>query len=195
MTVARLLLLAAVTAAALAALPPAQAQMPPPGLAHGCVVVFDFPDAGETICYDVARTDCKVWEVRTTFTGTETTCLVGAQQNAAPASPPGCYEVYSRTDVGTYSVVRRNSCAPPEAYECPYPGAPIDQCQSLLQAKSASPGLPTLQRECVHQGQGELQSEDCVDPTSTSCTLYEQRTTGVGGDWWCYPSMQHGSWD
>ena len=48
------------------------------------------------------------------------------------ASANPCYENYSRTDVGTLSVVRRDSCAPPELYQCPTPGAPLDQCTDLL---------------------------------------------------------------
>lgn len=45
---------------------------------------------------------------------------------------PDCYPVYSRTDVGTYSVVRRTSCSAPEVYSCPSEGAPIDQCDNVL---------------------------------------------------------------
>jgi len=262
--VSRFLLVAALTAAALAALPSAQASIPPPGLAHDCITVYDFPDEGLVLCYDLSRSDCKVWEVHTTFIGTETTCIVGAQENSASAGV-ACMPVYSRTDVGTYSVVRRDSCSPPQVYECPYPGAPISSCQDLLQLRTASalaspmeaqptcleyysdwtvgpvhhhqtdschstndvcgvdqsqvaawvasdPGAavscatggitasssasqplpPVGQRTCYHQGQGELQSEYCVDPNSTSCTVYESRSTGVSYDWWCYPSGQHG---
>jgi hypothetical protein len=56
---------------------------------------------------------------------------------AAPAGPQ-CMQVYQRTDVGTYSIVRRNSCAPPEVYECPYPKAPIPECEPLLRADAAA---------------------------------------------------------
>lgn len=57
-----------------------------------------------------------------------------------------CYMVYSRTDVEQYSVVRRNSCAVPEVYQCPYQGAPINQCRhvqdGLLTAQAAAPPEP-----------------------------------------------------
>ena len=53
---------------------------------------------------------------------------------AADARPldPQCMEVYSRTNVGDYAIVRRNSCAPPEVYQCPYAGAPISECEYIL---------------------------------------------------------------
>ena len=40
-----------------------------------CVTVYDFPDAGLMYCYYVDR-PCLVTETRTTFLGTETTCVV-----------------------------------------------------------------------------------------------------------------------
>lgn len=52
---------------------------------------------------------------------------------AQPVDTPPCYEVYTRYDVGTYSIVRRNSCAAPEFYQCPYQGAPISSCRGLLE--------------------------------------------------------------
>lgn len=52
---------------------------------------------------------------------------------AEPIEPPNCYQVYTRYDVGTYSIVRRNSCAVPEFYQCPYQGAPISSCRGLLE--------------------------------------------------------------
>jgi hypothetical protein len=258
MTLARFLMLAAVAALALATLPAATAETQAPDAAVNCVTLYDFPDNGEKLCWDLGASGCKVWEVRTTFIGTQTNCIVGGEETTQ--STVNCYEVYSRTDVGTYSIVRRSSCAPPEVYECPYDHAPIDQCRSPLQAavtssssqecldyyqewtvgpvhhvqqdschstnsvcgteehaylaeQESSPdpaGLASctvdslglvaaagspLHRTCYHSGQGELQSQDCVDPTSTSCTVYMQRSTGVSSDWWCYPSMQHGSWN
>jgi hypothetical protein len=48
------------------------------------------------------------------------------------SADPQCYPVYSRTDIGTYSIVRRSSCSVPEVYSCPYEGAPIDQCDNVL---------------------------------------------------------------
>ena len=195
----RTLMLAALACAALAVLPAAQAETPLPAATADCKVIYDFPDEGLTLCYDLTSSQCKVWTVHETFFGPQTTCIVGAGESSSSSAGLQCYDVYSRTDVGTYSIVRRNSCAPPEVYQCPYEHAPISSCQSLLEATAApsavapasSPPDP-LQRRCVHQGQGELQSEDCVDPTSTDCTLYEQRSTGVSYEWWCYPSLQHG---
>lgn len=55
-----------------------------------------------------------------------------------------CFPVYSRTDVGTYSIVRRTSCSPPEVYSCPYEGAPISSCENVLAVRSASVGLPPV---------------------------------------------------
>ena len=51
---------------------------------------------------------------------------------AASADPPQCMEQYSRTNVGTYAIVRHNTCAAPQVYDCPYAGAPLDQCDDLL---------------------------------------------------------------
>lgn len=57
-----------------------------------------------------------------------------------------CYMVYTRHDVGTFSVVRTSSCAVPMAYQCPYEGAPISQCDNVLtlaasSAAVAAPGV------------------------------------------------------
>lgn len=57
-----------------------------------------------------------------------TTLAVIAPQAAAE---PQCMEVYSRTDVGNYAIVRKDSCSL-EVYECPYAGAPISECWTLL---------------------------------------------------------------
>ncbi len=40
-----------------------------------CVTVYDFPDAGLKYCYYTSGS-CLVTETRTTFLGTETTCVV-----------------------------------------------------------------------------------------------------------------------
>jgi hypothetical protein len=76
--------------------------------------------------------------------------------SASTASTAGCYMVYTRTDVGTYSVVRRTSCSPPEFYSCPYQGAPIDQCRGLLELSAATasaeipwPGGQTPDVQCM----------------------------------------------
>lgn len=52
---------------------------------------------------------------------------------AADAKPeePQCMPVYQRTDVGTLSIVRKDSCSL-DVYECPYEGAPISSCEHLL---------------------------------------------------------------
>ncbi|MEK6976543.1 MAG: hypothetical protein AABY18_09405 [Candidatus Thermoplasmatota archaeon] len=52
---------------------------------------------------------------------------------AADAAPPEpqCMPVYQRTDVGTISIVRKDSCSL-DVYECPYEGAPISSCEHLL---------------------------------------------------------------
>lgn len=51
--------------------------------------------------------------------------------NAQPPEPQ-CMPVYQRTDIGTYSIVRKDSCSL-DVYECPYEGAPISSCRHLLQ--------------------------------------------------------------
>lgn len=51
--------------------------------------------------------------------------------NADPLDPPPCMDVYSRTDVGTTSIVRRNSCSA-EVYTCPDEGADLRECRPLL---------------------------------------------------------------
>jgi hypothetical protein len=75
---------------------------------------------------------------------------------SASASTLSCYLVYTRTDVGTYSIVRRTSCSPPEVYSCPYEGAPIDQCSGVLELRSAAvssefpwPGGQTPDVQCM----------------------------------------------
>lgn len=49
----------------------------------------------------------------------------------AAQDPSPCMPVYQRTDVGTISIVRKDSCSL-EVYQCPYAGAPTWQCQPLL---------------------------------------------------------------
>ena len=51
--------------------------------------------------------------------------------SAAPPEPQ-CMDVYSRTDVGQLSIVRRDSCHV-EFYWCPVQGAPISECDTLVQ--------------------------------------------------------------
>ncbi len=263
-----LILIALLTLGALA-LPTAQAEPLPPADAATCVTVYDFPDLGWRVCVAPNDAGCRVYEYRTTFTGTEKNCLLPVMASsslgppdlsswpkcfpvavgflcvspywpgcnlwivwtAAPIPPsclygtsdpptttsaspwPGgstpdvqcmdvysetylfgpywlvrrdscsaqlyecpegynppappcqeaqllelsssaspapvgmdCYMVYTRNDVGTYSVVRRTSCSVPEVYECPYEGAPISQCHHVT-----DDGAPT-HRPDVHVG-------------------------------------------
>ena len=51
---------------------------------------------------------------------------------AASTDAAGCYYIYTRNDVGQLTVIRRSSCSPPEPYWCPYPGAPLQDCDPLL---------------------------------------------------------------
>ena len=71
---------------------------------------------------------------------------------SASASTLSCYMVYTRNDVGQYSVVRRTSCSPPEAYHCPYQGAPIEQCDpvtDVLRASTAA-SAPAYEPQCMY---------------------------------------------
>lgn len=55
-------------------LPPEPA--PSGASAINCVTVYDFPDAGYKLCPTLDNPHCLLWEERTTFIGTERTCLV-----------------------------------------------------------------------------------------------------------------------
>jgi hypothetical protein len=132
--------IALLSLSALAALPGAGAHMIDP-LFPKCQTVYDFPDEGLVVCVDPADDDCPVYGYHTTFLGTEKECFVHGAQWASSASVD-CFPVYSRTDVGTISIVRRNSCSPPEVYQCPYEGAPLDQCTNVLEVRSASSSEP-----------------------------------------------------
>ena len=70
----------------------------------------------------------------------------------ASASTAACYMVYTRTDVGEYSIVRRTSCSPPEVYHCPYEGAPIEQCDSALEILrvSTAASAPAYEPQCMY---------------------------------------------
>lgn len=57
-----------------------------------------------------------------------------AAATGASGAVDGCYMVYTRYDVGQLTVIRRTSCSPPEPYWCPYPGAPLQDCEGLLGA-------------------------------------------------------------
>jgi hypothetical protein len=208
-------------------------------------------------CVNPRDADCLGYVNQNALPMVNPVCLVDASLSAGAASPPPCYDIYRRTDVHTFTLVQRNSCSA-EAYTCPTPGAPLDQCQPLVSQAAAVAGAPEPQclqyyREtevgpyrhvqrnscesehylcdeeavpyllskptlddlvvctwestglvgpvlassqpvCHRAGQGELQSRSCVDPASTDCTVYVERTTGVSSEWWCSPSGGHGSW-
>ena len=55
-----------------------------------------------------------------------------APAGAAEPLDPQCMPVYSRTDVGQLSIVRKDSCSA-EFYWCPSEGAPISECDYLIQ--------------------------------------------------------------
>ena len=52
-----------------------------------CVTVYDFPDAGLVYCYDL-QGDCTLSETRTTFLGTETTCVISRQAASRRSTGP-----------------------------------------------------------------------------------------------------------
>ena len=60
------------------------------------------------------------------------TTLAMAPAGAADPLDPDCMPVYSRTDVGQLSIVRKDSCSA-ELYWCPSEGAPISECDYLIQ--------------------------------------------------------------
>lgn len=47
-------------------------------------------------------------------------------------SADACMYLYTRTDAGQLTVIRRSTCAPPEPYWCPYEGAPLNECDPLV---------------------------------------------------------------
>lgn len=95
------------------------------------------PVAVGRLCFSPYWPGCNLW-VEWTAIPAPPTCLHRTDDPSTVAAGPECMDVYSRTDVGTYSVVRRDSCAPPELYECPYEGAPTSQCRDLLRLEAAS---------------------------------------------------------
>ena len=59
--------------------------------------------------------------------------LLAIVPSADAQDPPvQCMPVYSRTDVGQLSIVRPDSCSA-YYYWCPYEGAPISECDPLIQ--------------------------------------------------------------
>lgn len=142
-----LLALVAISLAAMALAPTAQAHVAPPRP--------DFPlcqpaVVGE-VCFSPYWPGCNVW-IEWTAIPAQPTCLYRSDPVAASAAGPGvqCMDVYTRYDVHTISIVRRDSCAPPEFYQCPTPGAPISSCTPLLEL-SAAAALPGLQEpDCYH---------------------------------------------
>lgn len=135
------------------------------------------PAAVGTVCFSPYWPGCNVW-VEWTAIPAQDTCLYRSDPLAASASGPDvqCMDVYSRTDAHTVSVVRRNSCAPPEAYQCPYPGAPIASCDPLLQAQAAAaaPLPPAVAPPPVHcmPYERELAVSDDVQVVQGGCGSY-----------------------
>lgn len=133
----------------------------------------------------------------------DTSCLLAPVATQAAAAEPNCLSVYSEYEVGPVRHVQRDSCHS-ETYVC---GVEVREAVKDPIATSPGPGNPgaclgnlgdastgdLLERRCLRQGQGELQSVTCVDPQDPDCLVYRQQITGVGSQWWCYPSGEHGS--
>lgn len=134
--VALLLAFVALAPTAQAESPATPAQGPPEVSFPACV-----PAAVGTVCFSPYWPGCNLW-VEWTAIPLPPSCLYRTDGLQTQDSGPtlDCMPVYSRTDVETVSVVRRNSCAAPEAYQCPYQGAPINECDGLLEFSAAAAG-------------------------------------------------------
>lgn len=131
-----LIALVALSLAALALVPSASAHVAPPRPEFPlCEPVAPLGSA----CVSPVYPGCNVW-IEWTAIPAQPTCLYRTDGLAASAAGPDvqCMDVYTRYDVGTVSVVRRDSCAPPEVYDCPYEGAPISSCDPLLELTAAA---------------------------------------------------------
>jgi hypothetical protein len=95
-------------------------------------------------CVNPRDADCLGYVNQNALPMVNPVCLVDASLSAGAASPPPCYDIYRRTDVHTFTLVQRNSCSA-EAYTCPTPGAPLDQCQPLVSQAAAVAGAPEPQ--------------------------------------------------
>lgn len=143
----RLLLLSA--AVALAALAPtAQAYATPPTAsavaAPDCMDIYNRWDAGTVSVVQRSSCDYEVYQCPSPGADLSTCRNLLVMESTAAASGPDCYMVYTRTDVGQLTVIRRTSCSVPEFYWCPYQGAPLYQCEPLvgLEASTASSQEP-----------------------------------------------------
>lgn len=106
--------------------------------------------------------------------------------------PVECAAIYARHEVGPAAMVLTSGCSG-HAEVCGQHVAARDLSCLLATTSAPQPVPDPLARTCSTTGMGELQSRYCVDPTSTDCTVYVLRSTGVGSEWWCYPSGEHGS--
>jgi hypothetical protein len=129
-----LLLLSAAALALTALAPSGQAYTGPYRDVNPCESGFGAYAVVGDLCLDTQATWCTLWIEWHAIPSTPT-CLVAP---LAASSDVQCMDVYGRTDVGTYSVVRRDSCSPPELYQCPYEGAPTNECQDLLTLESSA---------------------------------------------------------
>lgn len=69
-------------------MPTGQAHIAPPRDVEKCQTVYDFPDNGYALCYNLEDSSCTVYAYRTTFIGTEKDCIVpDAEASAAPGAP------------------------------------------------------------------------------------------------------------
>src|SRR5688572_12424592 len=94
-------------ALALTALAPAgQANTGPYRDVNPCERGFGVAAVLGDVCVDTRSAGCTVWIEWTAIPIAEDTCLLAPLAASSPAaSPPPCYEVYSRRDVDRFSIV------------------------------------------------------------------------------------------
>ena len=100
----------------------------------------------------VRRDSCsaQIYECPEGYSPPAPPCQEASLLQASSSSALACYMVYTRTDVGQYSIVRRTSCSPPEVYHCPYEGAPIDRCESALNVLRTTSAAPAYEPNCLY---------------------------------------------
>ena len=113
-----------------------------------CMDVYSEDQVPGTNYWLVRRDSCsaQLYECPEGYSPSAPPCREASLVEASSASAAPCYMVYTRNDVGTVSVVRRTSCSPPEVYQCPYEGAPIDRCEPVLQSllSASAIGVPAV---------------------------------------------------
>lgn len=119
-----------------------------------CMDVYSQTQVPGTNYWLVRRDSCsaQLYECPEGYSPPAPPCREASLLEASSASTAGCYMVYTRNDVGEYSVVRRTSCSPPEVYHCPYEGAPIGQCDPLLKdllSLSSASAATASEPECL----------------------------------------------